>query len=147
MVRESCVNRRSSEHAKYGVLDPQNPDATEDTAGKRITLRDEDGEILADYIIGKPAGSVAEEPNGMARTENLEPDFYYVRVPEEKETYKAKVEIDLSTKFSDWINPDLLKVEADEITQLEIDDYELKEEEVATPIGVQLTTLSKPTIA
>lgn len=138
VVRESCVNRRTTAHAEYGVLDPEDPEATDETAGKRITLRDAGGEILADYIIGKPGGTVADDPNQMVRDAVIEPDYYYVRVPEEKETYKAKVKIDLSTRFSDWINTDLLKVEADEITALEIDDYELKEQRVQTPAGIQI---------
>ena len=67
LTRESIVARRTNKHAELGVLDPADNDADPDTAGQRITLKDENDEILADYIIGKPAGRVAEENTTMVR--------------------------------------------------------------------------------
>jgi hypothetical protein len=138
LERESIVARRSNKHEEYGVVDPADPDADRESAGQRITLRSESGDILADYIIGKPAGSAAEENPSMVRDINQESDYFYVRVPDEKETYKARIRIELSTKFSDWINPDLLKLEASDINRLEIDNYELVEQNV--PVGGRLQT-------
>lgn len=131
--RESCVARRARKHEEFGVLDPSDEEANVDSAGQRITLKDEEGNILADYLIGKPAGSVADDSNSMVREIIQQNDFFYVRVPGEKETYRARVEIDLSTKFADWIEPDLLKLEASELTRIEIDNYELAEQQV--PVG------------
>lgn len=138
LERESIVERRANKHEEYGVVDPADENADPESAGQRITLRDEAGEIVADYIIGKPAGSAAEDGNQMVRSIQQDSDYYYVRVPEEKETYKAKLQIDLSTRFSDWIQPDLLKLEAADINRLEIDNYELVEQDVQ--VGNRMVT-------
>ncbi len=49
------------------------------------------------------------------------PGFNYIRKPGEKSTYVAKLAIDLSTKFSDWVETDLLKLKPDEVTEVVID--------------------------
>jgi len=136
--RESIVERRANKHAEYGVVDPADEAADADSAGKRITLRDEAGDIIADYIIGKPAGNAADKDQKMVRDIARQSDYFFVRVPDEKETYKAKLSIDLSTRFSDWINTDLLKLEADDVSRLEIDNYELNEQDVQA--GNQIMT-------
>ena len=143
--RESIVERRVNKHAEYGVLDPADPEADADSAGKRITLRDAAGEIVSDFIIGKPAGSVAKDASQMVRDIEQESDYFYVRVPAEKETYKAKVKIDLSTQFADWINPDLLKLQAADINRLELDNYELTEQDVQVGNRI-MTQMSKKVI-
>ncbi|MGI9517116.1 MAG: DUF4340 domain-containing protein [Pirellulaceae bacterium] len=125
LQRQACVARREGQHAEYGVVDPSDDTAEVDTAGQRITLRDEQGEVLADYIIGKPAGNVDDDENEWGRIIDRNADYYFIRRPDEKETFVAAVQIDLSARFQDWIEPDLLKVDPDEINRLEIDDYEL----------------------
>ena len=106
--RETFAGRRDNEHADFGVLDPQG-DKTSDLKGigNRITLKGTDDKVLADYIIGK-------EVKGRA-------GFFYVRRPDEKATYIAKLDIQISTKFSDWIEPDLLKIEGTRLSNIAID--------------------------
>lgn len=105
--RESYAGRREAEHAEYGVLDPK-ADAAADLKGigNRIILKDGDGKVLADYIIGK-------EVKG--RT-----GMHYIRRPDEKLTYIAKIDIPVSTKFSDWIEADLLKIDAARLNSITI---------------------------
>ena len=146
LERESIVARRITRHEEYGVVDPADTEADPDTAGQRITLRNEAGDILADYIIGKPAGIADEDQSKMVRDIGQPDDYYYVRVPDEKETYKARIQIDLSTRFSDWINPDLLKLAAADINRLEIDNYELSENDVIGENGQIQTRISKRVI-
>ena len=106
--REKFAGRRENEHADFGVLDPQGDSSTDlKGIGNRITLKDADGKVLADYIIGK-------EVKGRAG------DFY-VRRPDEKATYIAKLDIQISTKFADWIEPDLLKIEGTRLNAIAID--------------------------
>ncbi|MCH8828352.1 MAG: hypothetical protein IID45_02110 [Planctomycetes bacterium] len=113
IVRESLAGRRKEQHARFGVIDPGKKGIEDpEEVGKRITLRRADGTVLADFIIGKKA-DVKENNENFRRSES--PDekvspLYYVRRPDEKETYRARLEIDLSTKFSEWIKPNLLKV-------------------------------------
>src|SRR5262249_27529556 len=44
----------------------------------------------------------------------------------EDQTYTAKVSIDVSTKFSDWIEPDLLKVDASKLRSVVIDKHSIE---------------------
>src|SRR3990172_1110381 len=96
--RDGLQSRRDTDHALYGVIAPDSEDAAQlKGRGQRITLADAQGTPLADYIIGKKVEG--------------QPDQYYVRRFDEKETYRAHLKIDLSTRFSDWIEPDLLKLD------------------------------------
>ncbi len=106
--RETFAGRRENEHAEFGVLDPQGEKLSDlKGIGNRITLKDADGKVLADYIIGK-------ESKGRTGS-------FYIRRPDEKATYIAKLDIQISTKFSDWIEPDLLKIEGTRLSNILID--------------------------
>lgn len=130
IVRESLAGRLSNEHAKLGVLDPLADDIEDpEGVGKRITLKGADDEVVVDLIVGKEAGDVvltgAEAPFGNSSGEK----YYFVRNPEEQQTYKVKLKIDLSTKFSDWIDPDLLRIDPNLVTAVTIDNYSLEEDQ------------------
>ena len=107
--REGFAGRRDNEHADFGVLDPTKPEAASDLTGvgNRITLKDGDGKVLADYVIGKEV----KGRSGMR----------YIRRPDEKATYIAKLDIPVSTKFADWIESDLLKIDASRLNMIAID--------------------------
>lgn len=106
--REGFAGRRENEHADFGVLDPKSEVATDlKGIGNRITLKDGDGKVLADYIIGK-------EVKGRA-------GMHYIRRPDEKATYIAKIDIQVSTKFADWIESDLLKIDGTRLNNIAID--------------------------
>lgn len=111
LEREAVAGYRESEHPEFEVVDPFDETSESLKRGQRITLKDEGGQVLADYIVGKAV------PN---RT-----GYYYVRRPDEKVTYTAKFQLDLSTKFADWIEPDLLKVDSFKLTGIEIDNYSI----------------------
>ncbi len=106
--RETFAGRRENEHAEFGVIDPQG-DKTSDLKGigNRITLKGADDKVLADYIIGK-------EVKGRQ-------GYFYIRRPDEMATYIAKLDIQISTKFTDWIEPDLLKIEGTRLNEIVID--------------------------
>lgn len=103
-----------SDHEACGVIDPLDEGATSlKGRGKRVTLRGENDQVLADFIIGKDV-------------EGRE-NHRFVRVPGQKRVYLAKIEIDISTGFQDWIEKDLLGVERDEIDQVVLEDYSIDE--------------------
>ena len=108
--REALASRREADHEIYGVVDPLSNDLTKlKGRGSRITLKNEQDEVLADYIIGKPV-------------EGLD-GYFYVRRPKEKETYRAAIDLNLSTRFADWIESDLLGLSASDLREVQILDY------------------------
>lgn len=103
------------EHASFGVLDPEGTEGKGDEKGQRITIKDASGTLLVDVIVGK-------QPEGKQ-------GVYYVRLPGEKRVYGAKLTLDVSTDFGDWIEKDLLHVEKDAIVQVVYDPYSVDEAE------------------
>jgi hypothetical protein len=96
------------------VVDPLDEKATGLTGrGQRVTLKGSGEQTLADFIIGK-------------QVEGRE-GFRYVRVPEQKRVYAVRLNVDLSTKFSDWIEADLLLVNKDDLKQIVRKDYSIDE--------------------
>ncbi len=129
--RGAMVTRWEADHARYGVVNPKQQSIDIDEAdgiGKRITLRDEDDDVLADYIVGKQVDD--------------ESDQYYVRHPEEDEVYITKLDVDLSTKFTDWIETDLLDLNGSDIREVTINDYSIDEIR-GTVTKSDVTTLSR----
>lgn len=100
------------DHAKYGVVDPLDDKAGGLTGrGKRVTLRDARGDILADYILGKAVEGKA--------------GYRYVRVPGQRRTYAVKTDADPSARFADWVNADLLRIASASIRKVTINRYNL----------------------
>ena len=104
-------SERVEDHAQFGVEDPA--DANAKGRGQRITIKDAAGTALVDIIVGKQL----DEKQG----------FRYVRLPDQKRVYAAKLEVDISTNFTDWIEKDLLKIESDQITKFLSDPYKVDE--------------------
>lgn len=100
---------KNDEHAKFGVLDPADQGIDTKGRGIRVTLRDQTGNTLSDVIVGK-------EIDGKL-------DQRYVRVPGKRHVYTAKLTGDLSTKFADWIERDLLKVSSYDTQTIVFDNY------------------------
>lgn len=100
-----------ADHEALGVIDPLDSKTTTlKGRGKRVTLRKQaEGEVLADLIIGN---EIRDRP-GMR----------FVRLPNSPRTYGASVNLDLSTRFSDWIRQDLLDVTSDRIRRVVIDRH------------------------
>lgn len=104
-----------ADHQALGVIDPlDESNASLEGRGQRVTIKGQNDQILADLIISK------EEIEGKEK-------FRFVRLPDQKRVYAARTDIDISTKFSDWIEADLLKVEKDRIKEVTIRDYSINE--------------------
>lgn len=115
-VKKSAVQSRSKDDWKrYGVVDPESDGAaTAEERGTRLTLRDGSDNALIDLIVGN-------EVEGRAGN-------YYVRVPDNNTTFVSELDVDLSAKFSDWIEPDLLKITSGDIIKVTLDNYSINEE-------------------
>jgi hypothetical protein len=102
------------DHGKFGVIDPLDQKVSAlQGRGKRVTLRDAQKSVLADFILGKPAEGKA--------------GWRYVRVPGGKRTYAVKTEADPSARFADWVNSGLLRIPAVSIRKVTISGYSVNQ--------------------
>ncbi len=113
-LRKDTLRSDSVEdHEKLGVVDPLDTKAsTLKGQGKRVTLKDDSDKTLADFLIGK-------------EIENR-PGMRYVRVPGQKRTYGVNVKLDLSTRFADWIETNLLKLDAGKVRKVAFNSQKLE---------------------
>jgi hypothetical protein len=108
LTKDSIRSDRVEDHEAFGVVDPlDNKSNVFRGIGKRVTLKDVTDKVLADFIIG-------DEVKG-------HPEQRYVRVPGQKRTYGVNVKVDLSTRFADWIETNLLKLDPTRIRKVVID--------------------------
>jgi Domain of unknown function (DUF4340) len=130
--KNALVSRTKSQWARFDVVDPEDTDATVLTGrGQKITISKNDGTVLAEYVIGKQAEG--------------QQDVYYVRGTKTQDPnaiYLAKLKIDLSTKFGDWIEPDLLKIDRDKLVDVRSDSYSIDEGQGVLVPG-EVTELSR----
>ncbi|MBI5266542.1 MAG: DUF4340 domain-containing protein [candidate division Zixibacteria bacterium] len=103
-----------AEYVACGVIDPLD-EATAGSAGRgqRITIRGGNDQALADFIIGKFVPGKAE--------------YRFVRVPDQKRVYAVKMNLEISTRFEDWIDRDLLQMTKDQIAKIIRRDYSINE--------------------
>ncbi len=113
--RDGFQSRSANDHADLGVIDPLSDDTSKlKGRGDRLILKDSEGNTLVDFIVGKQVKG--------------RDGHYYVRMADKDATYVAKLEVDLSTKFADWIETDLLKMKRDELNKITINNYTVDEE-------------------
>jgi hypothetical protein len=108
--REELAGESKQVHEQLGVIDPEDKDLPDlKGRGQKLTLKKGE-DTLVDLIIGKQLKD--------------RPGFYYVRKPGDDATFVAKLDINLSTKFSEWIETDLLKLNRDDLKDiLLVDSY------------------------
>lgn len=125
MVRSDSV----LDHSKFGVIDPlETKSASLAGRGKRVTLRDAHGEVLADFILGKPVEG--------------RPGMRYVRVPGEKRTYAVKTDADPSARFADWVNAGLLRIPSASMRRITINHYSMNAS-AGGAAGIETTVLTR----
>lgn len=110
--RLKLVSKDPSEHEVFGVVEPDPKKLTVGATGvgKRVTLTGANGKKLVDYIVGK--------------ADEKQTHMHFVRVPGQDAVFRAEINIDkLSTKFEDWIEKDLLKLNAFDIKEVTLDDH------------------------
>lgn len=129
VVRGALESRRKSDHERFGVIDPLDESNTNlKGRGQRLTLSNDGGTPLVDFIIGKAVPDQAGE--------------FYVRKVDEDSVYRTKLKVDLSSEFSDWIEPDLLKVERDRLVEIIVNKYSIDESKRRI-VNRELSTLTR----
>lgn len=127
--KDMIVSERVEDHSEYGVIDPLDQAATSLSGrGKRVTLRDENGDVLADFVVGK---AVEDKPG-----------YRYLRVPPQRRTYAVKTDADVSSRFADWIETDLLKLSAGDIRKVAVNSYSINQQ-LGRLENVEQLTLTK----
>ncbi len=112
--KDRVVSDLAQDHAEYAVVDPLDEQATSLAGrGKRVKILDGDANVLADLIVGKQV----TDKSG----------YRYMRVPGQKRTYEVKTDADVSARFQDWIETDLLKVSPFDLRRIEINSYTINE--------------------
>jgi hypothetical protein len=140
LTKDTIRSNAQDEQEAMGVIDPlDTKNSTLKGRGKRITLRDASEKVLADLIIGNEIKG-ADRKDGQAQR--------YVRVPDQKRIYGVNIKAEPSTKFADWIETNLLKVETSKIRRIFFDNYKIQEDPAhgGRPVlqrGEQLTITRK----
>ena len=111
---------------EYGVVDPEDSSGSTEGIGKRIKMMDSGGDSLAELIVGKEV----EGQSGLR----------YVRQPAQDFVFTAQVDtVKLSTKFEDWIEDDLLKLDSFDIRNVILNNYSIDEVQGRLIQGDKLT--------
>lgn len=114
LIKGPHVSDRPADHALYGVVDPLGTDSPTTGAGTRVILKDGSGATLVDVIVGKQV----KDQGGIR----------YVRDPGRDRVYATKISTtNLTTRFEDWIEDDLLEITPSDIREVEINDYSIDE--------------------
>ena len=112
--KDAIVSDRVEEHGDYGVIDPfAEGELSLEGRGQRVTLKDENDATLADFIVGRKVDG--------------KPNRRYMRVPTQKRVYEVETSADVSAKFEDWIETDLLKTSAGDIRRVLVNRYSINE--------------------
>ena len=104
------VSTDPRDHIRLGVLDPADSTAPFGVErGRRITLSGSQDEAILDVVVG------FEVPDRQG--------WYYLRRADEDAVYAVEMSPVLSTRFIDYVNPDLLQVERNDVTQIVFDPH------------------------
>lgn len=132
LAKDTIRSDRVEEQENMGVVDPLDTKTTTlKGRGKRITLRDASDHTLADFIIGNEI----KDKTGQR----------YVRVPGQNRTYGVVIKAEPSTRFADWIETNLLQLEASHIRKIEFDNYKVNIEQQSIDRGERFNVERKDT--
>lgn len=111
----AVVSDQDSDHATFGVVEPsiQETRVGDEGVGTLVTVsgNTQDGQAkLASLIIGKPVKGLEGQ--------------HYVRLPGKSRVYQVRIDpSQLSTRFQDWIETDLLQLNPQDLASVTIKDY------------------------
>jgi len=111
--RDIYYGNKVANQAKYGVLDPAADKGDGADKGRRFIVNVGDKKVV-DIIVGKRIPK--------------KPGFYYVRPFGGKRVYGSRLKLDISTKFTDWIEKDLLRLDPEAVVSVTYDPYQVDEQ-------------------
>lgn len=114
LQKDGVVPGGKEMHKEYGLVDPSDTTGDANSWGTRIKLSDASGNVVSDLIVGK---DVPDKPG-----------FKFVRIADKDRVYQSKAEdLELTTRFADWINTDLITDPSSEFDKIVIHDYKLEQ--------------------
>src|SRR5262249_11291164 len=121
----AAVSNDARDHELYGVGEPKTSEDQfgQKGVGKLIVIEDENSKPLARLIIGK-----GDKPTGAEDFAGPQTQLRFVRIPGQDQVYRVQMNADkFTTNFADWIETDLLKLNAWDITDIKLHDYSVAE--------------------
>lgn len=118
------ASKLAADHAEYGVIDPKSPklEVGQSGVGLRVAMLDERNDPLIDVIIGKQVKGAENQR--------------FVRLDGQDIVYVCEIDPSkFSTKFEDWIEADLLKINTWDLAQVDLKNYSASAELSMTPDG------------
>jgi hypothetical protein len=115
------VSKDARDHELYGVVEPKPTDDQfgQQGVGKLIVVEGENDKPLARLIIGKE-----DKPSRRDDFAGADTQLRFVRIPGQDQVYRVQMKADkFTTKFSDWIETDLLKLNPFDIVDVKLRDY------------------------
>jgi len=115
------VSKDARDHELYGVVEPKPAEDQfgQQGVGKLVVVEDENDKPLARVIIGKEDKPTHSDEMAPSQTQ-----LRFVRIPGQDQVYRVQMKTDkFSTKFSDWIETDLLKLNPWDIVDVKLRDY------------------------
>ncbi len=131
VVRGRLATRDSKQHEDLGVVDPFLEDDKVKGRGKRVVLKDATEGVLVDMIIGK---SVPDSDNLVFVRDADDAAVYTARLgayKTDEEDRSTDTSYDVSSRFVDWVETDLLKLKSDDIRAISVSDYSVNEQTAA----------------
>ena len=114
IIKDDFRSDNVTDHESFGVIDPLDDSvSTLRGRGRRVTFKGASEQVLADLIIGN-------------RVEGR-PGYNFVRVPDQNRVYAARTDINISTRFNDWIETNLLGVERNDVKRTVLNEYQIDE--------------------
>jgi Domain of unknown function (DUF4340) len=116
------VSDDSKVHEQFGVIEPSKElEAGAKGVGRLITISDKKDSPLVNLIVGNKA-----EFTGSSNAISNNDELRYVRIAGQPAVHVAKISLDsLTTKFEQWIERDLLKMNAFDVKKIKLNDYSI----------------------
>ncbi|MFN0011347.1 MAG: DUF4340 domain-containing protein [Phycisphaerales bacterium] len=134
LIKERVITDDKRDHARLGVLAPDDQALSGEGVGTRVTLTDASGKVLADLIIGNPlANDDAPAPGAAATVKRC------IREASGTRVYATTFAAGFSTRFADWVQVDLLQLTADQAVGAFIDRYKIDQQAASISSQSQIT--------
>jgi hypothetical protein len=109
-------------HEQFGVIEPsQDLEAGTKGVGRLVNISDKKDQPLVNLIVGNKA-----EFTGSSDSISSSDELRYVRIAGQPAVHVAKISLEsLTTKFEQWIERDLLKMNAFDVKKIKLNDYSI----------------------